>query len=68
MSSECWYGPGHLPLAAYQVSKHRESYRAHLIDVLLHQDERTGALLRRSDELERHIAGTLEPQVAARRL
>jgi GT2 family glycosyltransferase len=66
MSSDCWYGPGHLPLAAYQIAKHRNSYGTHLIDVCLHQDAQTGALLRRNDELERRIASDLEPRVALR--
>jgi glycosyltransferase involved in cell wall biosynthesis len=67
MSTVSWYGSGHLPLAGYQVAKHWETYRAHLIDVLLHQDAETAALLRRNDELERYIAGDLEPCVALRR-
>jgi hypothetical protein len=67
MSTVAWYGDGHLPLASYRVAKHRESYRAHLVDVLLHQDVDTAALLRRNDELERHLAMELEPAVAARR-
>jgi GT2 family glycosyltransferase len=66
MSTVCWHGPGHLPLAGYRVAKHRESYRAHLLDVLLHQDGETAALLRRNDELERHIASDLEAAIALR--
>jgi glycosyltransferase involved in cell wall biosynthesis len=66
MSNDCWYGPGHLPLAAYQIAKHWKAYEAHLIDVCLHKDAQIGALLRRNDELERRVASDLEPQVALR--
>jgi glycosyltransferase involved in cell wall biosynthesis len=67
MSTNCWNGPGHLPLWRYQIAKHRETYRAHLSDVLLHQDADTASLLRRNDELERRIFTELEPAVALRR-
>jgi glycosyltransferase involved in cell wall biosynthesis len=67
MSTVCWHGPGHLPLAEYRVSKHNDSYRAHLVDVLLHQDAETAALLRHNDHKERYIASELEPAIAARR-
>lgn len=67
MSTVCWYGPGHLPLASYRVAKHRDTYRGHLVDVLLHQDAETAAVLRRNDEIERYIASELEPAVALRR-
>ena len=67
MSTVCWYGPGHMPLARYRLAKHRDSYQQHLIDVLLHQDADTAVLLRRNDELERHIASDLEPAVTLRR-
>lgn len=66
MSHTCWYGPGHLPLLRYRVGKFPSLYSAHLADVLLHQDEGTSALLRRNDELERHLASNLEPALAAR--
>ncbi len=65
MSTVCWHGPGHLPLARYRMAKHREAYQAHLTDVLLHQDGETAALLRRNDELERYIGSQLEPAVAS---
>ncbi len=67
MSADCWHGRDHLALARYRFAKHRDSYRRHLADVLLGQDEETGALLRRGDELERYLASELEPAVAARR-
>jgi glycosyltransferase involved in cell wall biosynthesis len=67
MSTVAWYGPGHMPLARYRVAKHEASYRSHLLEVLLRQDVETAALLRRNDELERHLTTFLEPAVAARR-
>jgi glycosyltransferase involved in cell wall biosynthesis len=67
LSTISWNGSGHLPLADYRVTKHADAYRAHLLDVLLHQDEETAALLRRNDEIERYLASELEPSVAARR-
>ena len=67
MSHVAWYGSGHLPLASYRVAKHSEAYRAHLVDVFLHQDAETSALLRRNDEIERYLASELEPAIAARR-
>jgi glycosyltransferase involved in cell wall biosynthesis len=66
MSRTCWYGPGHLPLLHYRVDKFRDLYSTHLWDVLLHQDDATSPLLRRNDELERHLASNLEPALAAR--
>jgi len=66
MSTVCWYGDGHLPLLRYRVAKHRALYDAHLHDVLLRQDEETSALLRRNDELERHLGSNLEPALALR--
>jgi len=67
MSTVCWHGPAHLPLAGYRFDKHSESYRRHLTDVLLHQDEETAELLRANDELERYISSELEPAIASRR-
>jgi glycosyltransferase involved in cell wall biosynthesis len=67
MSSHCWHGPGHLPLARYRVEKHHAAYQRHLFDVLQRQDGETAALLRRNDELERSIATELEPAVTLRR-
>jgi GT2 family glycosyltransferase len=67
MSTICWHGSGHLPLAKYRFAKHRDSYRTHLADVLLHQDAETAALLRRNDETERYIATELGPAAALRR-
>jgi glycosyltransferase involved in cell wall biosynthesis len=67
MSTICWHGPGHVPLAGYRVAKHRDTYLRYLRDVLLHQDTETAALLRRNDELERYIASDLEPAIASRR-
>jgi glycosyltransferase involved in cell wall biosynthesis len=67
MSTVCWHGPAHLPLAGYRFDKHRDSYRRYLADVLLHQDEETAELLRANDELERYISSELEPALASRR-
>jgi glycosyltransferase involved in cell wall biosynthesis len=67
MSTVCWHGPDHLPLAEYRLAKHRETYEGNLLEVLLHQDADTAALLRRNDELERQIASELEPAVALRK-
>jgi glycosyltransferase involved in cell wall biosynthesis len=66
LSTIAWMGSGHLPLTRYRLTKHGEMYRAHLVDVLLHQDAETAAMLRRNDEIERYIATELEPAVAAR--
>jgi GT2 family glycosyltransferase len=67
LSTVSWYGSGHLPLTHYRLAKHQGMYQTHLLDVLLHQDSETAALLRRNDEIERYIATELEPAVAARR-
>jgi glycosyltransferase involved in cell wall biosynthesis len=67
MSAHCWYGPGHMPLTKYRVSKHEATYREHLEEVLLHQDESTAEFLRQNDQLERYIASELEPAVTLRR-
>ena len=67
LSTISWNGSGHLPLMRYRLAKHGQMYRAHLVDVLLHQDTETAAMLRRNDEIERYIATELDPAVAARR-
>jgi glycosyltransferase involved in cell wall biosynthesis len=67
MSTICWHGPGHLPLAQYRIAKHAAAYQRHLTEVLLHQDRDTAELLRRNDELEQCIAAELEPELAGRR-
>jgi len=67
LSTDAWYGPGHLPLTRYRIDKHQALYRTHLIDVLLHQDVETATLLRQNDEKERYLASELEPAVASRR-
>jgi hypothetical protein len=67
MSTVCWYGPGHLPLMRYRVAKHQATYDRHRLDVLLHQDDATAALLRHNDRTERHVASYLEPAVKLRR-
>ncbi len=67
MSTVCWYGPAHLPLLRYRIAKHRATYDRYRLDVLLHQDDATAALLRHNDRLERHIGSDLEPAVNLRR-
>ena len=67
MSTICWHGPGHLPLARYRLDKHRQTYEAHLEAVLLHQDAETAALLRHNDAVERYLASEVEPGLAWRR-
>ena len=67
LSTISWNGSGHLPLADYRISKHSATYRTHLLDVLLHQDAETAALLRKNDEIERYVASELEPAVTMRR-
>lgn len=67
MSTICWHGEGHVPLANYRIAKHRDSYRAHLFDVLHDQDRQASALLTENDTMERHIGSTLEPALAMRR-
>jgi glycosyltransferase involved in cell wall biosynthesis len=67
MSTVCWHGSAHLPLAGYRFDKHRDTYRRYLTDALLHQDAETAELLRANDELERYISSELEPALASRR-
>jgi glycosyltransferase involved in cell wall biosynthesis len=67
LSTVAWNGTGHLPLTAYRVAKHAETYRAHLLSVFLHQDEETAGLLRQNDAIERYIGSDLEPAIIARR-
>lgn len=67
LSTVSWNGTGHVPLTRYRVAKHGNAYRAHLVDVLLHQDEETAQLLRRNDQLERELGSELEPQLALQR-
>ncbi|OFV94012.1 MAG: hypothetical protein A3G76_13920 [Acidobacteria bacterium RIFCSPLOWO2_12_FULL_65_11] len=67
LSTVSWMGAGHVPLTSYRVAKHADAYRAHLVDVLLHQDEETAAVLRKNDEIERYLASELEPAVASQR-
>lgn len=67
LSTVSWYGSGHVPLTNYRLARHRDSYRAHLSDVLLYQDAETAGFLRRNDEIERYIGTELEPFVASQR-
>jgi GT2 family glycosyltransferase len=56
----------HRALMEYLVSKHQASYDRHLPEVLALQDEEIGALLRSNQQLERHLATWLRPEVARR--
>lgn len=66
MSLVCCTGDVHLALMAYLIEKHHASYEAHLLDVLVRKEGDTAELLRTNDEIERHIAGSLEPLLARR--
>ncbi len=65
LSTVSWLGTGHVPLTSYRVAKHADTFRAHLVDVLLHQDDETAAVLRKNDEIERYLASELEPAVVS---
>jgi glycosyltransferase involved in cell wall biosynthesis len=67
MSTVCWRGKGHLPLMRYRIAKHQATYDRYRLDVLLHQDDETAALLRHNDRVERHLATFLQPAAALRR-
>jgi glycosyltransferase involved in cell wall biosynthesis len=67
MSTRCWRGPGHLPLAQYRIAKHADSCRKYLFEVLEHQDAEIAGLLRRNDAIERYIGAELEPTLVNRR-
>jgi hypothetical protein len=66
MSSICCFGEPHLRLMEFLVRKHAASYREHVLDVLLAQDQRIGTALHENDALERHIAEWLLPEVQRR--
>jgi ABC-type polysaccharide/polyol phosphate transport system ATPase subunit/glycosyltransferase involved in cell wall biosynthesis len=67
MSTVCVEGETHLGLVRYIVGKHRESYRQHLLDVLLLKEADACDFLRTNYRLERHLATELEPRVEAKR-
>ena len=67
LSTVAWMGAGHVPLTSYRIAKHAAMYQGHLIDVLLHQEDETAAVLRKNDEIERYLASELEPAVASQR-
>ena len=67
MSTVCWNGSGHLPLAGYRFAKHGKRIGHTSSTSSFIRTPRPRTLLRRNDEIERHIASDLEPAVAARR-
>jgi glycosyltransferase involved in cell wall biosynthesis len=67
MSTDCVSGETHLGLVRYLLDKHRQSYRTHLLDVLMWKERQIGELLRDNDRLERLLASQLEPTIERRR-
>ena len=57
MSTHCNEGDAHLGLMEYLITKHDESYRRHLFDVLLRREADATALLRTNYRLEREVGG-----------
>ncbi len=67
MGAVCTSGQTHLDLMRYMFRKHRPSYDARLLDVLLWKDNRIAALHAENVEREFALAHTAEPAVAATR-
>lgn len=67
MCVECTSGQTHVDLVHYIVRKHRASYRAHLLPVLLWKEGVISDLRRLNVELETEIAGRLLPTIERRR-
>jgi ABC-type polysaccharide/polyol phosphate transport system ATPase subunit len=67
MSTVCAEGETHLGLVRYLVGKHQESYRRHLLEVLLVKEADACDLLQANYRLERQLVTEFEPGVAARR-
>ena len=67
MGAVCTSGQTHLDLMAYMFRKHRSTYDAHLLDVLLWKDERIAALHVENVQEADRLTDTVEPAVAARR-
>jgi glycosyltransferase involved in cell wall biosynthesis len=71
MCDQCTEGQSHLDLIQYIVAKHRASYRAHLLPVLMKKEERIAALRAANLELEIRLDGeraTLDGRRAERDL
>jgi hypothetical protein len=67
MSEQCTDGRTHLALFDYLREKHRTAYERHAREVLMLQEARISALLRRTDALEIYMGSQLGPEVARRR-
>ena len=62
----CTRGETHLKLLAYLMRKHRDSYHAHVFDVLRWKEEQITALGRENLGLEQELDGYLEPSLERR--
>ncbi len=67
MSTVCATGEVHVALMTYLIDKHRASYEAHHLEVLLRKEADAADLLRTNDEIEREIHSSLLPALARRR-
>jgi glycosyltransferase involved in cell wall biosynthesis len=61
LSRTCLVPETHLRIVRYLVDKHHESYRTHLIDVLLRKETEVAELRRRRHALEQEIDARLMP-------
>jgi hypothetical protein len=66
MCDQCTKGQTHLDLIEYLVRKHGESYRAHLLHVLLWKEGLIGDARRVNMQLEGELATDLVPTIARR--
>ena len=66
MCEHCTAGQVRLDLIDYRIRKHRESYRAHLTDVLLLKEAQISALRRANSRVEAEIGSDLEPRLTLR--
>jgi glycosyltransferase involved in cell wall biosynthesis len=67
MCDQCTTGQVHLDLIEYIITKHRESYRAHVHPVLMKKDDRIAELRRANLELEMSLHSELQPALQRRR-
>ncbi len=67
MSAGCSVGVVHIDLMRYLIRKHGDSYRAHLLEVLLWNEREIGELRRANMQMEEEIAASLVPSVNRRR-
>lgn len=66
MCVECTTGQVHLDLIEYLVRKHRDSYRTHLLEVLLRKEACISELCQANAQLETELAGNVVPLVRRR--